>query len=259
VLTCVTRVIRVPHYLRKSLALIALTLGCTKDLNLIQDPPNAVAATTTGPWASMIYLARTDSGVIAIDLGWTGVEEVLPTSLRQLGASASDVRFVFLTHAHRDHIAAWPLVRQARFGIAADEVPGFTGGGTYSGWATKMGDELNEYPRPAAGELALVTFTADTAFALGRDTVFAFPIPGHTPGSTAYLFRGILFGGDAINWRPGSGFQGARPEFSDSVPRSRESLGALWKRLAPGRVRVMCSAHGKCAVADSSLRERLLR
>src|SRR5687768_10961347 len=89
-------------------------LGCTKDLQLIQDPPNAVAATTTGPWASMIYAARTDSGVIVIDLGWTGSEDVLPGLVRQLGAAPADVRFVFLTHAHRDHIAAWPLVRQAR-------------------------------------------------------------------------------------------------------------------------------------------------
>ena len=91
-----------------------LLLGCTKDLQLIQDAPNAVAATTTGPWASMMYVARTDSGVIAIDLGWTGFEEILPELLRQLNARAPEVRFVFLTHAHRDHIAAWPLVRQAR-------------------------------------------------------------------------------------------------------------------------------------------------
>jgi glyoxylase-like metal-dependent hydrolase (beta-lactamase superfamily II) len=207
----------------------------------------------------MIYLARTDSGVIAIDLGWTGYEDVLPGLARELGAEPKDVRFVFLTHAHRDHIAAWPLVRQARFAMAQAEVPGFTGSAGYAGWATKMSDELNDYPHPRPDEVALVTFTADTSFALGRDTVFAFPIPGHTPGSTAYLFRGVLFGGDAINWRPGSGFQGARPEFSDSVDQSRESLRALWQRLSPERVRIMCSAHGKCALADSSLRERVLR
>ena len=234
-------------------------LGCTKDLQLIQDPPNAVAATTTGPWASMIYVARTDSGVIAIDLGWTGYESVLPRALRALDAASTDVRFVFLTHAHRDHIAAWPLVRQARFAIGAAEAPAFVGQGGYSGWAAKMGGELNEYPRPRPGELALIAIASDTAIVLGRDTVFAFPVPGHTAGSTAYLFRGILFGGDAINWRPGSGFQGARPEFSDSVLQSQESLRALWRRLPPERTRIMCSAHGKCAVADSSLRERLIR
>lgn len=234
-------------------------LACTKDLGLIQDPPDAVAATTTGPWASMIYAARTDSGVIVIDLGWTGSEDVLPSLVRQVGAAPADVRFVFLTHAHRDHIAAWPLVRQARFILGAAEIPAFTGDERYAGWAAKVGEELNEYPRPRAHELVLVPVAADTAIVLGRDTVFAFPIPGHTPGSTAFLFRGILFGGDAFNWRPGSGFQGARPEFSDSVALSRESLRALWQRLPPERTRVMCTAHGKCAVADSTLRERLLR
>jgi hydroxyacylglutathione hydrolase len=235
------------------------TSACTKDLQLIQDPPNAVAATTTGPWASMIYVARTDSGIVAIDLGWTGSEETLPGSLKAVNAVPADVRFVFLTHAHRDHIAAWPLVRQARFVLGRDEVPAFTGSGGYAGWAAKMGDELNAYPRPKEGELSLVAVASDTAIVLGRDTVFAFPIPGHTPGSMAYLFRGIFFGGDAINWRPGSGFQGARPEFSDSIAQSRQSLRALWDRLPLPRTMIMCSAHGKCAVADSALRERVTR
>ena len=233
-------------------------LGCTKDLQLIQDPPDAVAATTTGPWASMIYVARTDSGVIAIDLGWTGSETVLPALLEQLGASPADVRYAFLTHAHRDHIAGWPLVRQARFVIGMNEVPAFTGLGGYSGWAAKMG-EMNDYPRPAPDELPLITVGSDTAIVLGKDTVFAFPVPGHTAGSVAWLFRGILFGGDAINWRPGSGFQGARPEFSDSVAQSRESLRALWQRLPADRVRIMCTAHGKCARSDAALRERVSR
>ena len=253
---------RLPTSTFQRLLLLAGSLsihGCTKDLQLIQDPPNAVAATTTGPWASMIYVARTDSGVIAIDLGWTGFEETLPRLLSAINATPADVRFVFLSHAHRDHIAAWPLVRQARFVLGRDEVPAFTGSGGYAGWAAKMGDELNAYPRPKEGELALVTVALDTAIVLGRDTVFAFPIPGHTPGSVAFLFRGILFGGDAINWRPGSGFQGARPEFSDSVAQSRESLRALWGRLPLTRTRIMCSAHGKCAVADPALRERLTR
>lgn len=233
--------------------------GCTKDLHLIEDPPNASAATTTGPWASMIYVARTDSGVIAIDLGWTGSERVLPRLLGNINATPADVRFAFLTHAHRDHIAAWPLVRQARFVIGAAEVPALLGEAGYSGWAARMGDELNDYPHPRPGELTLVTLTSDTAISLGRDTVFAFPIPGHTAGSLAYLFRGILFGGDAINWRPGSGFQGARPEFSDSIGQNRESLSALWNRLPANRVHLMCTAHGKCAVADSALWARVLR
>jgi glyoxylase-like metal-dependent hydrolase (beta-lactamase superfamily II) len=75
----------------------------------------------------------------------------------------------------------------------------------------------------------------------------------------AYVFRGALFGGDAINWRPVAGFQGARPEFSDSVERSRESMRRLWERLPEGRARIACSAHGKCAVIDSALRAATTR
>jgi glyoxylase-like metal-dependent hydrolase (beta-lactamase superfamily II) len=205
----------------------------------------------------MIYVARTDSGIVAIDLGWVGYERLLPSALEGLNARPADVTHVFLTHAHRDHIAAWPLVRQARFVIGAAEVPMFTSDSGYAGWAARMSDQINDYPRPAQGELSLLPVSSDTAIVLGRDTVFAFPVPGHTPGSMAYLFRGILFGGDAINWRPGSGFQGARPEFSDDIEQSGESLRALWRRLPPERVRIMCSAHGKCALSDSVMRQRV--
>ena len=86
----------------------------------------------------------------------------------------------------------------------------------------------------------------DTLFVLGADTVFAYPVPGHTPGSTAYVFRGILFVGDAMNWRPFTGWSGARPEMSDDVAESDRSLAALWRRLPPGSVHVVCTAHAKC-------------
>lgn len=231
---------------------LAWASGCTHDLDLIQDPSRAIAVTTTGPWASMIYLARTDSGLIAIDLGWTGAEEALPLAAQSLGGTVDSVRYAFLTHAHRDHIAGWPLVRQATFVLGAAEVPFFTGDSAYRGWATRLSDDLNGYPVPRPGELALLAIGGDTAIALGRDTLHVFAVPGHTAGSVAYVFRGVLFGGDAINWRPGQGFQGARPEFSDSTAQSAESMRRLWARLPAGLARVACSAHGKCAPIDSA-------
>ena len=115
--------------------------------------------------------------------------------------------------------------------------------------AQENGGGAPQAPAPAAAQAAAVPAEIPKSYTvtLGVD----FP--------TAYLFRGILFGGDAVNWRPGSGFQGARAEFSDSVAQNRESLRSLWQRLAVGEVRVMCTAHGKCALADSALRQRVLR
>ena len=105
----------------------------------------------------------------------------------------------------------------------------------------------------------MIPVSRDTAFALGADTVWAFPIPGHTAGSVAYLFRGVLFAGDAVNYRPMSGFQGARPEMSDDPARSRASVAALWQRLDSTRARTVCSAHAKCAANTSELRRSLLK
>src|SRR5687768_2043486 len=103
------------------------TSSCTKGIELVQDPPHAVAVTTSGTWASMIYLARTDSGIIAIDLGWTGADAALERGTRRIDAKPGDVRLAFITHAHRDHIGGWKAVRAARFVVGREEVPYFTG------------------------------------------------------------------------------------------------------------------------------------
>jgi hypothetical protein len=44
----------------------SLLTGCTYHLAEIQEPGRAVAFTTTGPWRSMVYAARTESGVMVV-------------------------------------------------------------------------------------------------------------------------------------------------------------------------------------------------
>jgi glyoxylase-like metal-dependent hydrolase (beta-lactamase superfamily II) len=234
-------------------AALLVPAACTRDLWRLESA-GAVALTTSGPWSSMMYLARTDSGIIAIDLGWLGAEATLRRALTRLHATPGDVRFVFLTHAHRDHIHGWRLLRTARFVLGAREVPFLTGETRYAALGPRLGDGTLAYPRPAPRELRLIPLGADSAIVLGADTVWAFALPGHTAGSMAYLFRGVLFAGDAINWRPWTGFRGARAEFSDDAPRSRTSLRDLWRRLDTSRVRTACTAHAKCGPADSVLR-----
>lgn len=207
----------------------------------------------------MIYLARTDSGIIAFDLGWAGAEGAFRKGLGALAATPEEVSHVFVTHAHGDHTAGWQFVRGAQFVMGADDVPYFVGEKRFRSFLARLGDGGSEGAHPARDSVRLVPLGADSTIVLGRDTVYAFAIPGHTPGSTAYVFRGVLFGGDAINWRPLSGFQGARPEFSENVEQSRESVRALWARLDSTRVRVACSAHAKCALVDAALRTATAR
>ncbi len=233
--------------------------ACSHNLQLVPPLPLAAATTTAGPWSSMIFAARTDSGVFVIDLGWGRAANGLRSVLAQIDASTSDVRWAFITHAHRDHIGGWTSVPHATFVLGRDEVPLFTGTSSYRGVVPRVGDHLKPYHRPTSAEVTVLAMGSDTLFAFGRDTLRAYWVPGHTPGSTVYLFRETLFVGDAANWSAVRGFRGALTIFSDDVDRSHRSMQSLLARLDTTGVRwrTVCTAHGKCSVVDSALRTKI--
>ena len=243
------------------LAVVALVAACTHNLQLVPPPPTAAVTTTAGPWTSMIFAARTDSGVFVIDLGWGRASTGLRSVLSRIDADTADVRWVFLTHAHRDHIGAWKSVTDAVFVMGRDEVPGFVGESSYKGFGPRMGEFLNDTHRPHKDSVTIVALGGDTSFVFGQDTVRSYAVPGHTPGSTVYVFRQTLFAGDAANYGALAGFRGALRVYSDSVQQSHESMRALFARFDSSgvQIRTLCTAHGKCAAMDSALRSRVAR
>jgi len=253
-----TRTFGRTHLLALAAASILLA-GCTVGLRNVQDPPRSVALPTAYPWNSMIYLARTDAGVIAVDLGWNGAGRALRRGLRRMGATPEDVRTVFLTHSHRDHIGAWRTVARADFYLSTAEVPFFRGEAHHADLPSRAGERTLGNPAPWPEEVAVHGFAADTAFVLGADTLRAFGVPGHTPGSAAYLFRGVLFVGDAVAYSYLRGFRSAFGVFTADRARSRASLASLWERVRPYPVRWVCTAHAKCAAFDSTFVRRSLR
>jgi glyoxylase-like metal-dependent hydrolase (beta-lactamase superfamily II) len=228
-------------------ALMAAAAGCARPAMRPVVPSGAAVALSGGPNASMAYLARVDGGVVSIDLGWWGAERSVRRALDQLGASPADVTDVFLTHSHRDHVGAWRLVRGARFHLTSAEHPAFTGESRHRGWIPRTAERLRPSRLPRRGEVNVRVFARDTAFAFGRDTLHAYVVPGHTAGSAVYLFRGILFLGDAVTYTRWSGFAPARRGYSDDVGAARRNLRALWARLPRHRVRLVCTAHAKCS------------
>ena len=153
--------------------------GCTTNMSNIEGP-RANAIPTAYPWNSMIYAARTDAGVVLVDLGWQNAEDALRRGLAQIGARPEDVTDVFLTHSHRDHIAAWPLVRHARFHVGAGEDALFSGRAGHADSPSRLAEIGIGNPAPWAGEVNVRAFQRDTMFVLGADTVRAFVVPGHT-------------------------------------------------------------------------------
>ncbi len=225
----------------------SLSIGCARAVGPLIVPRHSAVALTGGLNTSMIYVARTSDGVVAIDLGWWGHRRALTRALDSLGATLADVRWVFLTHSHRDHIAAWPDLRHARIHVSGPEQPLFVGATAHRGWVPRWIGRIKPSRLPRRGELDLRTFTQDTAVLIGADTLRAYLLAGHTPGSVVYLFRGVLFLGDAVTYSRLGGFAPAKRGFSDDTRAAAENLKRLWQRLPPGAARYACTAHAHCA------------
>jgi len=218
----------------------------------LEVPGLAAVETTNGRNASMVYAVRTSAGVVVVDLGWSGARGALTRALARLDATPADVAGVLLTHSHRDHVGAWPLVAHAPFYLGADEVPRLFGERPHGGWIPHAADWLRAPRLPARGTVRVVAIARDTALVFGRDTVRAFLMPGHTAGSMAYLARGVLFVGDAASATlVGDRLRPARRGYSDDPAAARRSLARLRVAVAPYEVRLVCTAHARCAAATS--------
>ena len=226
-------------------AAAALT-GCARAISPLVRAQTSAVALTGGPNTSMVYVARAGEHVVVIDLGWWGSSGAVEAALQQIDARPGDVTDVFLTHSHRDHIGAWRLVRGSRFHVADAERSLLLGERRHGGWIPRVAEYVKSSGLPRPQDLDVRTFSRDTTFLLGADTLYAFRVPGHTIGSTAYLFRGVLFLGDAVTQNFWSGFAPARRGFSDDADVAAVSLAALWNRLPDGAVRYACTAHAKC-------------
>lgn len=151
--------------------------------------------------------------------------KILTTTGDYIKAQNLNLKGVFLTHLHLDHIS----------GISAidKQVPLYVGQGeTQESYflyaATRGATDTMLNGRPALQE-----WTAKYIDVFSDGSVFAIHSPGHTAGSTAYLvntFEGpVLFTGDASHTAWGW-THGVEPgSFSTDQTRSRESLDELIK------------------------------
>src|ERR671939_76633 len=106
-----------PHIARTLLPLTTAVglAGCARAVGPLVQPGCSAVALTAGPNTSMVYLARLDGALIAVDLGWWDAPRKVRQALGELDATPAEVTHVFLTHSHRDHVGAWRLLRRSEF------------------------------------------------------------------------------------------------------------------------------------------------
>ncbi len=166
------------------------------------------------------YLVEEPEGLVLVDGGLPTHWGKLCDHLADIGAVPGDIKAVLLTHAHPDHLGLAARVRReagaavwihsAEAATLAAANPARAGAST----ERSMARYLMRRPASMGLVLHLARSGAFRPAPVSDPEVFeslatltrvpgapeAVPIPGHTPGSTAYVFQqhGVIFTGDAL-------------------------------------------------------------
>ena len=152
---------------------------------------DALAPAGTVPSAMNCFLLRVDGQWVMVDVGMPEGRGNTLRRLNALGVSPAEIKAIFITHAHGDHVGGLTdasgvcTYPNARLYIPAAEVP-FMESSMAEGW--------NSIRKAYADRLELIE--------PGIIQPFGFlPIaaPGHTPGHTVYRLGNLLFAGDILH------------------------------------------------------------
>jgi metallo-beta-lactamase class B len=155
------------------------------------------------------WAVLTSDGIIVIDPIFDySVEEEVVNGLKKLGQDPARIRYVLVSHAHRDHVGGARLL-QERFKARVVM--------TAADWDLLAGDPGN-YPKPTRDMVA----TDGMKLTLGDTTLTLHTTPGHTLGTISTIIpvkdggrphTAALWGGTAFNWvaNPGRYITPQRP------------------------------------------------
>lgn len=189
-----------------------------------------------------IYGLRSGDRIWLFDAGIDTDEHAVDAAAAALGGKRADVSDIFLTHGHFDHVAGAPScpsatvrVGQADVDLLAQRTP------TRKPVARIFKSVLPVGPIEAGGVIPgqQVVLAGE-----GRELV-AIPMPGHTAGSYAFLYEGVLIAGDSIQI-DGDHLEFAMPGSSEDMAANRRSIAGLRAALAGRKVEIVCTGHQGC-------------
>jgi metallo-beta-lactamase class B len=153
------------------------------------------------------YLVTTNAGLVLIDTTWEETADAVLNNIRTLGFKPSDIKYIFVTHSHTDHLGGAAKIKQvsgARVAMSAED------------WAVKN--------RPAI-ETDLVLKDGET-IKVGDASFKFYVTPGHTPGATSIeyqvrdggkTYRALSPGGLGMQFGPAE-----TPVFLKSIERLKQ-------------------------------------
>jgi hydroxyacylglutathione hydrolase len=179
------------------------------------------------------WVLRTEHGAALVDAGADPHGKDLLEVLAAQGVKPEQVHTVLLTHGHPDHWAAAHLFPQARVLTGPGEVTLMRGEYPQKSLIGRLTRSMARPPVPSKIEEVKDGEELD----VDGEKIRVIALPGHTPGSVAYLWKDVLFTGDALV-HSHRGLATSPSIFSEDDEQSRESLRKLrevdFSRVADG-------------------------
>jgi glyoxylase-like metal-dependent hydrolase (beta-lactamase superfamily II) len=195
--------------------------------------------------SSYAYAAKVGKKVILFDAGADPAGAPIDALLGWLHASRSDVTDVFATHGHGDHTAGASTLGKVRLRVGAGDLALAEKKVPPEALAGKALTLAMSYPAVTATDPLTGAATIDVGEGADAKKVKAFPIPGHTPGSYAFLYDGVLFVGDAMIFKQGR-LDPAIKMFDAHPDQNKAAIRALQKQVENEEIDIICTGHGGC-------------
>ncbi len=199
-----------------------------------------------------VYAITTSQGIVLIDSGYADrVEAQVVDGLKKLGLDPANVKYILLGHGHGDHFGGSSYF-QEHYGTRV--------GTTAADWDLIYPANPPANAASQAKPKRDLVLTEGEPVKLGDETVTVVAIPGHTPGSLAFIFpvkdgrrswRTAVRAVDCALPRGGEEDEGRRrtPE-----PRDLRRHAGQARRAQSTKARSSASVHRRC----ESLREVLV-
>lgn len=194
---------------------------------------------------SYAWIVKTANGAVLIDAGVDPDGGAILAELQHQGLKPDQVKAVLITHAHADHWAGARLFPNAKLLIGEGDLPMLRGEVRPTAPMAKLFANVANTGAPPAN----VEGVKDGQLLEFDGASFrAYHVPGHTPGSTMFLYGDTLFTGDSL-LGSGDQFRVLGGIISEDEERNLESLkrlqGEPFTRIADGHTGVHDEAQPK--------------
>lgn len=189
-------------------------------------------------WVSA-WLVHTDDGSVLIDTLYGPYTRLLIDNIAKTGTDLADIKYVLLTHGHRDHVGGAATLKPM--------LPNATFVMTQTGWEEAVSSSEGSQGGPRAWDMIeteMVVASGDT-ITLGGNSFTVLETPGHTWGTASYTYdvqdagetyRAITIGGLGLNAIEG-------PSQVEAFIESLDLIRATAKHDA-SRIDVHLTTHG---------------